>query len=218
MKNLTTIYVVRHGESEGNVGIFHGEKHELGSKLTEDGQNQARKLKEKLKNIHFYAIFSSDMNRTRQTAEIITLKKKLALNTTSLIRERSIYDYFKKFPEKTEEELKREMISDLKKLDEKGKMQYKHTPEMESAEEGAIRLLTFIREAAIAYGGKTIMFVCHGNIMRSLLTHLGFATFDQLPSGSIDNTGYFILESDGVDFFVKEAVGVHKQENAIRDF
>lgn len=217
MNNITTIYVIRHGESEGNVGIFHGEKHELGSKLTENGQNQARKLKDKLKETNFDAVFSSDMNRAQQTAEIIALERKLAVNTTNLIRERSFYHYLEKL-QKTEEELIQEMILDLKKLDEKEKMQYKHSQEMESAEEAAIRLLTFIRESAIAYNGKTIMVVCHGNIMRSLLTHLGFATFDQLPSGSINNTGYFVLESDGVDFFVKDTYGVHKQMDGLRDF
>lgn len=219
MKNkLTTIYVVRHGESEGNLRMVYSENSELGSPLTETGKLQAKKAAEKFKEIDLAAIFSSDMTRAHQTAEVIALEKGLEVNTTNLIRERSFYQYLKKLPQKSEEELKAEIIYGLLKLDTKGKMKYKHTEAMESAAGGATRLLTFIREAASAYEGKTIMVVCHGDIMRSLLTHLGYAEYDELPHGSIDNTGYFILESDGVDFFIKETVGINKQEGITRDF
>ena len=95
-------------------------------------------------------------------------------------------------------------------------MGYKYLDTMESADEAVSRLLTFLREVAVAYLGKTILVVNHGTNMRSLLTHLRYATFDELPDGSLENTAYIILESDGVDFFVKKKVGVNKKDNAKR--
>lgn len=47
--------------------------------------------------------------------------------------------------------------------------------------------------------------------MRGFLIHLGFGTHKEFSGRSIENTGYFVLESDGVDFFVKETVGIHKK-------
>ncbi len=221
---MTKIYIVRHAQSIFNASDKAEEfksDGELGSPLSDTGKMQAKDLAVKFKDINFDAIFSSDMTRTMQTAEMVALEKKLAVKATDAIRERSIHLYLHKqgnLTKESMEKLYKEMREMLKDLDDKSKMQYKHTPDMESAEEGAIRLLSFIREVSIAYLGKTIMIVCHGNIMRSLLTHLGYATFDELPSGAIQNTGYFVLESDGTDFFIKDVYGINKQQDKIRTF
>lgn len=224
MSNLTTIYVVRHGESffnaSDNLEWFDRDGEE-GSPLNPTGKRQAKKLANKLRNTDLAAVFSSNLARARETAQIVALEKKLAVETTHLIRERSVYNYLHKLNKLEKgavEKLNEEIRNDLIKLDEKSRMKYKHTPIMESTEEGALRLLTFIREAAAAYSGKKIMVVCHGNIMRCLLKFLGWARFDDLPSGTIINTGYFVLESDGTDFFVKETYGITKKKGVIKDF
>lgn len=221
---MTTIYVVRHGQSFFNASndlkLFDRDG-ETGSPLNAEGKSQAKKLAKKLKNINFSAFFSSDLARAKETAEIIAMKRKLAVETTHLIRERSVYNYLHKLNRLREGEidkLNEEIRNDLVRLDEEAKMKYKHTPVMESTEEGARRLLTFIRVAASAYSGKNILDVCHGNIMRCLLKFLGWAKYNELPSGSILNTGYFVLESDGADFFVKESYGIKKKKGIIRDF
>lgn len=218
MNKLTKIYLVRHGESESNA--LKGKKHDyegLGTELTETGKKQAQILSKKLENIHFDAIFSSDMLRTKQTAEIVALEKKLAVETTDGIRENSFFRYVNS-QGRPVEEIQAEMLSDLAKLDELGKMNYKHTPSVESPHEAATRLIIYLREIAVACLGKTVMVVAHGNLMRSLLPLLGYAKYDELPAGSIINTGYIILECDGVDFFVKETYGVEKKEGTFRTF
>jgi len=222
-QKLTTIYIVRHGESEDNVNkdkgsLFHNKWGEFQSPLTKVGEEQARKRAESLNHVQFDAVFSSDLTRAKQTAEIITLEKNLAIETTQLIRERPYFSYMETVTGKSIKKILEEMRQELSLLDEKAKMAYKHGPSMESAEEAASRLITFLREISVAYQGKTVLVVNHGNNIRSLLTHLGFATFDELPGGSIENTGYFVLESDGVDFFIKETHGIQKQVGTIRTF
>ncbi len=209
-KKLTTIYLVRHGESEGNAGFSH-EKSDLGSKLTDNGLKQTYRRKISLSHIHFDAVFSSDLIRAKRTAEIISEERELVVQTVRAIRERESSRYLENYPDKTNDQLLKEMGDKLKDLDDKGKMQFKLTPDMESPEESAIRLITFLREIAVVYPGKTILVVNHGNVMRSFLTHIGWAKFDELPTGAIQNTGYIVLQSDGVDFFVKETQGIEKK-------
>ncbi len=220
-KQKTLIYVIRHGESAFNVSLDIKTRlidGKLESPLTDIGKTQAKKLAKKLTDVELVAIYASDLSRTKETAEIIALEKNLKPVYHNTIRERSVHDYHKLNEKYEFDELMNIILKHLSTLDETGKMKYKHTPLMESAEEGAIRLLSFIKEAVFTHQGKAIAIVCHGNIMRSLLTHLGFAKYDELPHGSIENTGYFVLESDGIDFFVKEAFGVNKRVGEFRNF
>jgi len=221
MNNKTTIYVVRHGQSEFNATLdldtipLDGE---FGAHLSNIGKNQAKELTQKLENVKFAAIFSSDLARARETAEILALEKKIAVETTKTLRERDIVRYAMKLGYKSFVEIEDRLRNEIKNLNEEAKMNFKHTPEMESPNEAATRLLTFIRETAVAYAGQTIMIVCHSNLMRCLLNHLGYAKFDELMRGSVKNTAYFVLESDGVDFIIKETSGIQKINGEKRPF
>lgn len=207
--NLTKIYIARHGEAEHNVLVEASKTYEpsLGysAKLTKKGVLQAKDLANKLQDIYFDAIFSSDMARAKQTAEIVAIEKNIAVKTSQAIRERNFGSSEGKW-----HLIKKKVLEELDKLDEELKMHYVFDDE-ETNEQAVSRLITFVRETAIAYSGKTILIVCHGAIMRMFLIKLGFARFDEMPSGSIANTGYFVLESDGVDFFVKETYEINKK-------
>src|SRR5579862_7627396 len=91
---VTKIYIVRHGESESNI---YARKHpdkpashfgELGSSLTQKGREQVQQLAVRLKNIPVSAVLSSDLNRARETAEIIAKGYNLPVITSDTIRER----------------------------------------------------------------------------------------------------------------------------------
>ena len=218
---MTTIYVARHGQSEFNATLDLStidKDGEAGAHLTTLGQEQAKNLAQRLKLVHFSAIFSSDLVRAKQTAEAVALERKIAVKTTNAIRERDIVRFAIKLGYKNLDEIEAWLRKELKELDEQGKMNYKYNAAMETPNEAATRLLTFIREAAVAYAGQTIMVVCHSNIMRCLLNNLGYAKFDELPRKSTENTAYFVLESNGVDFFVKETHGIQKIQGVARPF
>jgi len=205
--NLTTFYIIRHGESEGNTGQANNHVFGKGSILTEKGKVQAKTLGSMLKDINFDAVFSSDLTRAQQTAEIIALEKNLAVKTTEHLRERTLAPYFQKNPGTTREDVEKQLLKAFKNLTDKAKLAYKLDEDIESAEEANMRFITFLRETAVAYEGKKILIVCHGNLMRTLLAHLGWATYDELPQDSIKNSGYIILESDGADMFLKDVQG-----------
>ena len=210
-KKKTTIYVVRHGESTYNVGIENGLKeHEI--PLTKKGEGQAKKLAQKLNAVHFDEVLSSDYLRAKKTAEIITLEKQLEIKTIALIRERNFGERYNS----DKEHVREEMRAILKKLSEKEKLEYKHTSDMESAKAGGMRLLTFLQEIGRAYTGKTVLVVCHGNIMRTLLNILNWCLFDEIPEGAIENTGYIKLETDGGTFKITETWRVNKKRGIVR--
>lgn len=200
---LCTIYVARHGETEWNVkGLIQGHSD---SNLTKNGIKQAKNLGRELKNIDFDAVYSSDLLRAKRTAEIATLERKLAVVTQKALRERN----FGKLEGKTKENLK--ILRELK---------IKNVPYesigIEADEKVIARTITLLREISVAYLGKNVLVVSHGGLLRALLVHLGFATDDQLPPGSVGNTAYVKLKSDGVDFFIEEVkrVDKHEQVNA----
>lgn len=209
-KQLTTIYVVRHGESHSNV-----EKQIAGhtdKPLTPNGEEQAKKQAKNLAEVKFDAVFSSDLLRAKRTGEIIAAERQLAVNTTHLLRERNFGEWEGK-PEADFYEKNVKLFEKLKTISEAEKQDFRLGNGYESNSEIATRFIAFLREIAVTYIGQTILIVCHGSIMRSLLMRLGFGTYDGIPPGSIDNTGYFVLESDGVDFFIKQTVGINKSKH-----
>lgn len=208
-EKLTTIYIVRHGETDFNVKeIMQGQ---TDSSLTAKGVLQAKQLAERLKGVNFDAIFSSDLYRAQKTAEILKLDRQLAVNTTKLLRERTFAHFDGKSAEFFREENKT-LFEKRQQLSEQEKRDFKFYPEFESDTEIAGRMTIALREAALTFPGKILLAISHGAIIRAFLIQLGFANFDELPPKSIENTAYVIVETDGVDFFIKETHGINKKK------
>ena len=85
ISEVTTIYIIRHGESVGNLNRICLGHTDLD--LTELGRKQAEKTAEKLENIGFSAIYSSDLQRAIHTAEPHAIKRNMQIETTSDFRE-----------------------------------------------------------------------------------------------------------------------------------
>lgn len=201
------IYIVRHGETVANAqGVLQGLKD---YPLTEVGEKQAKERARDFKHIHFDAVFSSDLLRAKRTAQIITLERKLAVQTKEALRERH-FGHFEGQPYHVIAEAHKELLEQYKTLTDREKFKFKFEKFVESDEELAGRFITLLREIAVAMPGKTVLMVSHGGIMRSLLWHLGFGTEADLPLGVVKNLGYIKLRTDGVDFFIEETKGIEK--------
>jgi broad specificity phosphatase PhoE len=199
--NLATLYIVRHGETDWNIKkLIQGQ---TDIPLNTVGEEQARKLAEELKHIEFDGVFSSDLVRARRTAEIVSLEKQLEIKTTQMLRER----HFGEFEGQEGHGFFQKLLEQWTNLSEEEKWNHTMGNE-ESQHEAVMRMITFLRETAIGYPGKTTLITSHGGIMRALLVKLGYATWDTV--GDFENCGYIVLQSDGVDFFFKEAKGIKK--------
>ena len=197
--NLCTIYVVRHGESGGNV--FGGRN--LGLLRTLEKREKQRKKANKkqttfpkIKKIHFSPFFFRLFKSKRNSSNFKT-GRELAIQTTEAIRERQFGSWAGRW-----HLVKYKIHEELKEIAEQEKLKFVHE-DVETEEHLQARLINFLKEIAVGYPGENVLVVCHGNLMRTLLWKLGWATYHELPSGSIENTGYYIVESDGVDFSLK---------------
>lgn len=204
---LCTLYLIRHGQTEWNaIGRIQGQKD---SQLSESGIKQAHEAREVLKDIHFNTIFSSDLLRTQETAEIINIDRKLAITTSKALRERTLGEHDGKMGVDYMEDIKN-LLKEYQALSEDKKWNYKFGKDYESDKEVLERFIRFLREVSIAYSGKKVLIVTHGGAIRILLTKLGYAKYGELTPGTFKNTGYVVLESDGIDFFIREVHGIIK--------
>lgn len=206
--DMTTFYIVRHGQTEANRdNIIQGH---IDRPLTEKGIAQAQATAEKLCDIHFDVAYSSDLLRAQRTAEIMLLERKLAIQTTSALRERNWGQY----DGRQSDDFHRECAAALetfKALTEQEKMVFQFA-DIERNDKVVERFILFLREIAITHDGKNVLVVTHGGGMRLFLIHLGWATFETLPPGSVGNAGYMVVESDGVDFFIQDLHRIKKTD------
>lgn len=172
------------------------------------GIRQAKEVANFLRKTKIDAIFSSNLTRAKKTAKIIAFERKIHVQTENLLRERT----WGSLEGKNLGKIARKIRKELEQLSHEGKMKYKPVPDAESWDDAASRLTQFLLQISASYVGKTVLIVSHGNIMRALLVRLGYAKYDQLPVGSIKNTGYFILKSDGKNFILKKVWGVQKEK------
>ena len=84
--NMTTLYLVRHGETVDNVNqIMQGQTQ---GQLTENGIRQAQEVRDMMAAEDFAAIISSDLKRSVDTAKIIAEPHHMDVIQISLLRER----------------------------------------------------------------------------------------------------------------------------------
>ena len=82
---MTTLYLIRHAEAEGNLyRRIHGQYNSL---ITDNGYRQIRALRERFADVPIDAVYSSDLFRTMTTARAIYVPKGLPLQTRSDLRE-----------------------------------------------------------------------------------------------------------------------------------
>jgi len=209
--NFCTLYLVRHGETEWNKnGIIQGQSD---SPMTKEGLKQVEQTAQELKNIHFDAIFSSDLHRAQKTAKTIKMERQLAIQTSKALRERTFGHYEGTSGEKYRKNFQH-LFDKVKQLSDEDHKAFKFDQDIESDEEIIARFIIQIREIAVAYPNKTVLVVTHGGCIRTFLMHLGYVKYSELPVGPfLKNAGYVRLLCDGVDFFIKEVKGINKQTN-----
>ena len=82
---MITLYLVRHGETVGNLeDRIQGHED---SPLSELGVGQVQAIADRLAQESFAAIYSSDLGRARATAEAVASRHDLPVQTTDLLRE-----------------------------------------------------------------------------------------------------------------------------------
>ncbi len=183
MKN---IYFIRHGETKWNtIGKIQGWKD---SRLTDLGINQANKAAEylnKYESTNIDIIYSSDLSRAYDTAEIINNKLKLDIIESELLRENS----FGIWEGKTKE--------DILEFDSKGYENWLRIPEESSIEDGETldelrkRVKKFL-DSIVDY--ENILIVSHSVTIKMLILVLLNMDNKHFKNLSMNNTGISKIE------------------------
>ncbi len=144
---------IRHGEAENNTkNITCGFPETIKRPLTLKGRAQTEKLAKSLKKIKPDMLFSSDLVRTKQTADILADKLGMKIVLDERLREIDFGD----FNNRKVEEYFNLFSSELEKY-------YKAAPGGENMTQIRARINSFIQEINKKYSGKTILVVTHGH-------------------------------------------------------
>ena len=156
-----TIYIVRHGQTEWNIlgkTQGHGD-----SNLTAKGREQAELLAESMTKYPRDYIYSSDLGRAYQTAEIIGNKLNIEVEKTEALREMNFGTW------------EGRIIKDIIEEDPELYKMWRNEPHLAKIPQGETlsqikeRTDAFIKEINEKYDGKHIVLVTHSLCARIML-------------------------------------------------
>ena len=156
-----TIYIVRHGQTEWNLlGKTQGHGN---SDLTPKGIEQAELLADSMTKYPIDYIYSSDLGRAYQTAEIIGNKLNIELEKTEALREMNFGTW------------EGRIIKDIIEEDPELYKMWRNEPHLAKIPQGETlsqikeRTDAFIKEINKKYDGKHIVLVTHSLCARIML-------------------------------------------------
>lgn len=194
-ESMTTIYLIRHAEAEGN--LFRRAQGHWNGKITPRGKKQIDALAERFRDVHIDAVYSSDLDRAKETAGALLRGRNLELHTTRQLREihmgvwegDSWGDLAYKWPEQ---------MYNFNNDPDKWVV-----PGAESFAQCRARMTAAITEIARENDGKTVGIVAHGMCIKIFLMGvLGLPSNDTSMHHG-DNTSVSLLHYDGGRFTVE---------------
>lgn len=173
---MTEIYLIRHTQAEGN--LYRMMQGHWDGGVTALGRRQIDALAERLKNVRIDAVYSSDMFRTKLTAEAVTRYHKVPLHIDPRLREINMGSWEAKFfgnichefPEKAELFLSRP--------------QFWQVEGSENYEQVSQRAYPALLDIANAHPDGAVAVVSHGVTVRCLLSaalNIPLERLDELP-------------------------------------
>ena len=159
----THIIMIRHGQTLWNLKLIR--QGHLDSPLTEKGMAQAKALGERLKRETFTALYSSDLGRALQTAQMIADATGHPIVTDPRLRERHLGI----FQGLSGDEL-REKYPEEYRLHRTSGPGYV-IPGGESVQQQITRNVAYLNEVAEKHLGETIVVVTHGGVLSGFFRH-----------------------------------------------
>lgn len=181
-----TFYIARHGQTNWNIlGKTQGHGN---SDLTEKGEEQARELADAMTNYPIDLIFSSDLGRAVQTAEIVGNKIGIKVEKTEALREMGFGVW---------EGL---LIDEIKKNHANTYDTWRNEPHLVDIPGGETlhiikeRVDNFIQEINDKYDNKHILLVSHSVTVRVMLLSFLNSGMENIYRIKQDNTALNIVE------------------------
>ena len=194
---MTRILIVRHGQTNYNVlGRYQGQ---LDTPLNETGINQSNALKERIlkSKLHIDEIWSSDLQRVRNTVTPIAETLSLPLHLHAGLREVNVGDFTDK-PTTLVKEIYKEHLEEMNK-------NWKDAayPNGESNADVRERIHKTVCEIAEKNDGKTVLIASHGGTMHCLVSETFYRLGKIPPEFGIPNCSIFTFEYESGNITLK---------------
>ena len=181
VSEVTTILLARHGETDWNrEGRWQGW---ADAPLNQNGRAQARELAEQLRSTPFDAVYSSDLSRARETAEIVAAPHGVDVVRDAGLREIDVGSW-----------------SGLTRAELAERFPTGDRPDGETRDQHRERVHAAVQRIARANLGRRILIVTHGGTMRALRGQVGDG-----PHHPIANCG--VIELDFRDDLLTAPIG-----------
>ena len=189
---MTTILLARHGETDWNVERrFQGH---ADPPLNETGRAQARALAEELARDEVHAVYTSDLSRARETAEIVAARAGVPVVPLRELREIDVGEW----QGLTWNEIEERYPDGARRWHASG-----HGWETgETYEELAERFVAALRRVAADNPGRRVVVVAHGGTTRAVRAFLEgrSAAESRRHSRPIGNCEVFQIRVEGETF------------------
>ena len=193
---MTTLYIIRHGESQGNLEDRFIGFSDWG--LTDRGYEQARRLGEYMKGVDINAVYSSDLTRAVDTAKPFADAKGLKIIKRKDLREINGGEW--------EEVLFADIARDYPKEFGAWKTDFLNAVTIggETTRELADRIYREIEKIARKNNGKKVAVVFHATAIKAFLELLGDSD-GWVPNASVttvlyENGKFRVAEKGKADF------------------
>ena len=186
--SVTRIYLVRHGEAEGN--LYRRMQGAYNSDLTELGYRQVEAVGRRFREIPLDGVYASDLYRAMYTASALCIPKGLPLHTDERLREVCVGPWEDK-PFGTAWRINPREMEDF--------VYHPDLWRLEGAEtfrQVGERGCQALREIVRANPGKTLAVCAHSYLIAAVLCGLVYGYENRHLAGRSDNTAVSLLEWD----------------------
>jgi len=204
------VYLIRHGESIGNkLNLNQGQKNDFS--LTEKGQEQSKKIAERLAKEKIDAIYTSDLKRAKETAQIIGGCHNIVPIADKRLRERDFGDLDDK------KNILKDWKAHVKKIvEEKGlNPEEVKAPNGESDKDHWDRIQDFFNEKLMQHPNDTIVVVAHAGSNKVSLGVIGHFSKEEMYKTYQGNTGLNEFEHNNGAWKVKQVNNISHLEKDI---
>ncbi len=196
-KNPARLWLVRHGQTDWNAQRrIQGH---TPTELNATGRQQAEMLAQWFAERHFFAIWSSDLPRALQTAQIIAARQSCTITVTKQLRER----HLGAFEGKTWDEV-RAMRTELtgNNTGNGDLADWTGVPGVESDQQLWDRTRAVLDEMSEVENGKDVMAVTHGGVLKHVLWHVLGLTAGAPRRFGLSNGLTAVLEKRGSNYYL----------------
>ena len=187
---MTTVYLVRHGEAEGN--LYRRAQGQYDGRITALGEKQIDLLAERFRDVPLCAVYSSDLSRALRTAEgVRRFHPELRVRQDRRLREINL-GVWEDVPWGNVEHENAQSLYFFNNVPEKWQV-----PEAESFAALGARLREAVLDIAGKHAGGSVAVCSHGMAIRTLLMDTLRREGRTENPGHGDNTSVSVLEVEG---------------------